>query len=323
MLSVREVFDLSLKMGINADPRGKNGVGRYLTGVKKEYEEASEKTKKYFDKDRLTNPYLDSGINFDDGKTKVKRVIAGIDIKEEELLLASQMSEGGQKIDLAITHHPVGKCLARLADVMELSVDVYESYGVPIHIAEKIHAERMRIVGRSVHPGNLYKSVDMAKLLKVNFIGTHTITDNLVDDFLRNYMEKVRPHTVGDILDALMDIPEYQEAERMGFGPSIVAGSGKSRAGKYLFEMTGGTEPSSKIYEYLSRAGFSTAIEMHMKEETLNTANEHHLNVVMAGHMSSDSLGMNLFLDELEKKGIEVIPCGGLIRVSRNKKSKK
>jgi len=27
---------------------------------------------------------------------------------------------------------------------------------------------------------------------------------------------------------------------------------------------------------------------------------------------------MNLFLDELEKKGIEIVPCSGLIRVSRN-----
>jgi hypothetical protein len=40
--------------------------------------------------------------------------------------------------------------------------------------------------------------------------------------------------------------------------------------------------------------------------------------VVIAGHISSDSLGVNLFLDELEKRGIEIIPCSGLIRVSRN-----
>ena len=38
--------------------------------------------------------------------------------------------------------------------------------------------------------------------------------------------------------------------------------------------------------------------------------------------MSSDSIGMNLFLDELEKKGIEIIPVSGLIRVSRAKKAK-
>ena len=57
-----------------------------------------------------------------------------------------------------------------------------------------------------------------------------------------------------------------------------------------------------------------------MGEEHRKEAEKAHLNIVIAGHMSSDSIGMNLFLDELEKKGIEIIPCSGLIRVSRNKK---
>jgi hypothetical protein len=39
----------------------------------------------------------------------------------------------------------------------------------------------------------------------------------------------------------------------------------------------------------------------------------------VAGHISSDSLGMNIFLDELEKRGIEIIPLGGLTRFSRVK----
>ena len=47
-----------------------------------------------------------------------------------------------------------------------------------------------------------------------------------------------------------------------------------------------------------------------------------HMNIVIAGHMASDSLGMNLWLDELEKRGIEIVPCGGLIRVSRNKSAR-
>jgi len=35
--------------------------------------------------------------------------------------------------------------------------------------------------------------------------------------------------------------------------------------------------------------------------------------------MAADSIGANLFLDKLEKRGIEVIPCSGLIRVRRKK----
>jgi putative NIF3 family GTP cyclohydrolase 1 type 2 len=93
--------------------------------------------------------------------------------------------------------------------------------------------------------------------------------------------------------------------------------------GKYVVEMTGGTNPSSKVYPEFSKAGFSTMIEMHMKEDAIQKANEANMNVIITGHMASDSLGMNLFLDELEMKGIEIIPCGGLIRVSRISKKKK
>jgi intracellular sulfur oxidation DsrE/DsrF family protein len=56
---------------------------------------------------------------------------------------------------------------------------------------------------------------------------------------------------------------------------------------------------------------------MHQSERHRKEAEKAHINVVVAGHMSSDSIGMNLFLDELEKRGIEVIPCSGLIRYSR------
>jgi putative NIF3 family GTP cyclohydrolase 1 type 2 len=322
MPTVKEIFELGIKMGIAADPRGKKGVEKYLAAQKKEFDKLSDKEKKNFDKEKLTNPYLDCGIHVDDGKTKVKRVLAGIDIGEAEILLASQLNERGKPIDLVISHHPEGKGLAGLADVMEMSVEVYESYGVPIHFAEKIHDERMKIVGRSIHPGNLYKAVDVAKILRVNFMSAHTLCDNQVDKYVREALEKKEPYLVGDIVEVLMEIPEYQEATRMGFGPKVVAGNPKHRAGKYILEMTGGTEPSNKVYEYLSRAGMSTAISMHMREDHLTKASEHHLNVVMAGHMSSDSIGMNLFLDELEKKGVEIVACGGLIRHSRNKKHK-
>jgi N-dimethylarginine dimethylaminohydrolase len=71
------------------------------------------------------------------------------------------------------------------------------------------------------------------------------------------------------------------------------------------------------MYEKMAQAGIGTIVGMHMNEEHKKEAEAANINVVIAGHISSDSLGMNLFLDELEKKGIEVVPCSGLIRVKR------
>lgn len=323
-MTVQQIFDLGVKVGIAADPRGVSGVKKYLSREKKEFDEMPEKEKLYFDKDNLVNPFPDSAVHFDDGKTKdVKRVMAGIDIDSSDILLASQLNERGKKIDLVIAHHPVGRALAHLHDVMNMAVGVFESLGIPVHLAEKIMEDRANEVGRGLHPINHYQTVNVAQLLGINFINTHTITDNLVDEFIREYLKNKHPETLGELMDALMELPEYQEATRQGAGPKIFAGSPRHRVGKYVVEMTGGTEPSAKIYQELSRSGVSTVVGMHMRKETLDKASEVQLNVVTAGHMSSDSLGMNLFLDELEKKGIEIVPCGGLIRVSRVKSSKK
>jgi len=84
-----------------------------------------------------------------------------------------------------------------------------------------------------------------------------------------------------------------------------------------LTEITGGTEGSKELYQHIASAGIGTIVGMHMKEESRTLAESAHLNILIAGHMSSDSIGMNLFLDELEKRGVEVVPCSGLIRYSR------
>lgn len=321
-MNVKQAFELGVKLGVAADPRGVKGVQKHLARVRKEYNDLKPSDREFFDAERLTNPYPDSFVHVDDGKTTVKRVLAGIDISSSDILLASQLNERGKKIDLVISHHPVGKALANLHEVMEMSVEVYEKLGVPVHIAEKIFEERVKEVGRGVHPINHYQAIDVARILGVNFMSTHTITDNMVNQFVEDYLAKKEPETVADIMDALMELPEYKHAKKYGAGPKIIAGGPNHRVGRILVEMTGGTNPSNKVYQQLSQYGISTVVGMHMRDESMQKASEFHMNVIIAGHMSSDSLGMNLFLDELEKKGVEVIPCGGLIRMSRNKGKK-
>jgi len=320
MFTVKQVFDLAVKTGMAADPRGSARVKKYLDRTKKEFEEMKSDDKGYFDQTSLANPYSDSRIHTGDESASVKRVLVGIDIGAAEILLASQLNERGKKIDLVIGHHPTGKGLAGLHDVMDIMVDVFGDHGVPVHVAEKLMEDRIKEVGRSVHPSNHYQIIDCAKLLGINLMNVHTPADNLVQKFLTEFIKKEQPETVGELIKVLLKIPEYQEAKRRGAGPKIFAGNPRHRVGKVMVEMTGGTSPSSKVYQELSRAGISTVVGMHMRDDSMDKASEFHMNVVIAGHMSSDSLGMNLFLDELEKKGVEVIPCSGLIRVNRNKK---
>jgi len=322
-MDVKQIFDLAIKMGIESDFRSKVQIEKQLKRIKEQYKKLSSDEKEIFDQERMVNPYSDTRIHFSGGAKKIKRVMAGIDTDSGEIMIAKYLSEHNPKkpVDLFIGHHPVGKALADLHDVMHLQADVLAQYGVPINIAESLMKTRISEVARGVNPVNHFKVVDSAEILGVNLINVHTPADNLVANFVKKKIENKNPEYVEEILDLLLKIPEYKEATKRGSGPCLFAGSKESRCGKIaLTEITGGTEGSAKIYEKMANAGIGTVIAMHQSEEHKKAAEKAHINVVIAGHISSDSLGMNLFLDELEKKGVEIIPCSGLIRYSRVKK---
>lgn len=315
-MNIQDIYKLAIKMGIENDFRSSGQIQKNLKRIKEKYEKLSKEEKEIFDKEKLTNPYSDSRIQFENGNKNIKKAMAGIDIETAELLLAKELG-----ISTVIGHHPLGMGLTGLDDVMHLQADVLEQYGVPINIAESLTKKRVCEVSRGVNPENHYQASDAAKLLKIGLLNVHTPADNLVAKFVDEKLKKDKPEYVEDIIESLMEIPEYKEAAKKGFGPTIFAGAKENRTGKIaLTEITGGTSNSKDIYEKLSQAGVGTIIGMHMNEESRKEAEKYHINVVIAGHISSDSLGMNLFLDELEKKGIEIVPCSGLIRVSRNKK---
>jgi hypothetical protein len=322
-MTLQEIYKLAIKMGIEADFRPKKQIEKNLVRIKKEYGELSKSKKELFDIERLVSPYLDSRIHFEGAEKNIKRVIAGIDIDSAEIMVAKYLSNHNpkEKIDAVIAHHPVGKALADLGDVMHLQADVLAQYGVPINIAESLMKIRISEVSRGVSPINHFQAVDTARLLGLSFMNVHTPADNLVAKFVEKKIMADKPEFVGDIIKSLLEIPEYKQAALKGSGPVLFTGSEKNRVGKIAFtEITGGTSGSAKMYEKMSQAGIGTIIGMHQSEEHRKEAEAAHLNVVIAGHISSDSIGMNLFLDELEKRGIEIVPCSGLIRVSRNKK---
>lgn len=316
-MTLQQIYDLAIQMGIDADPRGRKRVEEILKKRAQEYKDLPEKNKKYFDKEVLTNPYSDTRIQFGDPKTLVKKILVGIDADAPEVLLADRLTQKGEKIDLVIGHHPIGTSLAALHDVMDIQVDSYAKVGVPENVMDALMRERMEDVKRKIHPSNHNQIVDTARLLGMPLMNLHTVWDNVGDKFMEEYIGKRTYESVSEIVDYLMELPEYQEAARGKNAPEIVAGSPKSRPGKIALFFTGGTNPSKEAYAELAKAGVGTIIDMHIPEDGLKEVKPLHMNVINAGHMASDSIGANIFLDQLEKRGVEVVPTSGLIRVKR------
>lgn len=314
-MTQKQIYNLAIEKGIKADLRGESRVKKLLARTKEKYEKMEKEQKEEFDQEKLINPYADTRILIETDKP-IKKILVGIDIAGAELYLADKL-----KVDMVISHHPHGKALASLHEAIDLQAEVLAMYGVPINIAESLIKIRISEVGRGIHAVNHNRIVDAVKLLNFGFACIHTPADNLLARFIKNKIDMIKPEYIGDLLKIFKEIPEYKEATKNNAGPRLFVGSEDNQCGKIaITEMTGGTSGSSKIYDKAAQAGIGTIVGMHMSEEYKKEAEANHINVLVAGHMPSDSLGMNLFLDELEKRGIEIIPCSGLIRVKRFKK---
>jgi hypothetical protein len=316
-MKIKEIYALAVKMGIEKDPRGTAEINRILKRNREKYEEMPAKDKEFFDTETLTNPFADTRILVGDPETEVSTALAGIDMEVGEVMLADRLRATGRPVDLIISHHPEGKALAALSEVMSLQADLWFKHGVPINIGDAMIGKRMAEIQRGFMPQNHDRALDAARLLDIPFMSIHTPADNQVNAFLTDFFARKRPHLVSDVIDQLRTIPEYRAAALNKTGPLLIAGSPGNRAGKIMVDMTGGTEGPMQVLEKLSQAGVGTVVCMHYSEKHREEADKHNINVVVAGHIVSDSLGLNVIFDELEKKKVEIIPASGLIRFSR------
>jgi putative NIF3 family GTP cyclohydrolase 1 type 2 len=318
-MKLKDFYKAVIEAGVENDLRGREEIGKLLAEEQAKFEKLDEKEKGYFDRDRLFNPFSDTRILYGDGEIEFKKAIIGIDMEVGEVLLTYLLNKDlDRKIDLIIAHHPEGYALARLFDVMKLQSDLMALYGINLSVAEKLMEKRIGEVERRLMPVNHNRTVDVARLLDLPMICIHTAADNCVTRFLNQLFEKEKPGRLKDILQLLKAIPEYQKSAALQLPPRIVSGSEDSRCGKIFVDMTGGTEGAKDVFEKYAAGGVSTLVGMHISEDHLENAKKANLNVVIAGHISSDTLGLNLLLDSVEKKeNLEFVCVSGFDRMRR------
>ena len=322
-MKLETLYKNAVKIGIENDLRGKKEITRILKEEKDRYDKMGTEEKEFFDRERLFNPFSDTRILNGEPNTEVKTAIVGIDMQVGEILLAYLLNkERPKKIDLLISHHPEGIALAQLYDVMKLQSDLLALYGVTISVAEQLMEKRISEIERRLMPANHTRAVDAAKLLGLPMMCIHTPGDNCVTNYLKKTFEKEKPFKLRNAMSILKKIPEYRNAAKSQVPPKIVSGSENSRCGKIFVDMTGGTGGSKDIFEKYAQSGVSTIIGMHLSEEHLENAKKANLNVIIAGHISSDTLGLNLLFDEIEKtEKLEFVSASGFERIRRQNKS--
>ncbi len=324
-MKLKDIYGIAVKKGIEKDPRSRAQIDEALDEARKEYKKCGPIDKKAFDTERLKNPYADTRILYGDPDKEVRTVMVGIDMEGPELILADRLNESaGREIDLVMAHHPEGLAWAKLCDVMALQANMLNKFGIPLKIGGELLKERSEEVSRALAPANHFRSIDIARLVDIPFVCIHTPADNHVASYLQKLFDRTKPKKLKNVVDILKRIPEYADGMKKGAGPKILVGDPEKPAGRIFVDMTGGTEGPKKVYARLSQAGVGTIVAMHLSEEHFKHVKDEHINIVIAGHIASDTLGLNLLLDEVEKSGrLNVIPCSGFIRVRKRNQNNK
>lgn len=318
-MRLSDIYHTAIETGIARDGRSREEIERVLATEAEAAAKLDEAERAFYDEARLTNPYSDTRIECGAPDTEVRGLIVGIDMEVGEVLLADRLREKGAPIDLVLAHHPEGPGYANIHDVMYMQADLWAAQGVSIAAADALIAPRAEEIRRRVMPNNFWRTIQAAEHLGFAMMSCHTPADNCVNTFVQGFLDERAPRTLDDIVTALRDIPEYADAARKGYGPTLVAGSGSMRPGRIVVDMTGGTEGPTDALNRLSAAGVGTLVGMHYSEEHKKRAEELKLNLVIAGHISSDVLGMNLILDAIQHTGdVEVICTSGMVRISRD-----
>lgn len=253
----------------------------------------------------------DSGVLVE--ASSVRKMLVGVDLEGAEIILAQQMG-----CDAVVSHHPHGGApVVEFHKVMLRQIDKMVSFGVPINKAQKVLKKRMLQVDMGHHVSNFDRVPSLAKLAGIGYMNIHMPADIVTESFVQNHLDGWLQGndraTLGDVLKALNAIPEYEASL---VKPVIRVGSESDYAGRIAVLMAGGTGGGADVYKAYFEAGVGTIVCMHVAEDVKKAVEEQNVgNVIVAGHMPSDSIGINRMIGAWREAGVEVVPCCGVISV--------
>lgn len=259
----------------------------------------------------LSGPEADSAIVLDTGD--VSRAAAGLDVSTAELVTAWDLGCGlviGHHADYAPGSLQAYRSFAAVRDKM-IRLGVHPSQaGKIIRTAQTLHRR-----GRSGNSSNYDRIPSIARLISLPLMNIATpadrIGENRVEALLEEKLPPDTPARLSDVMEALRLIPECTLSISP---PAVYVGSEGDYAGKpaALFSHIAAESPS--IATALFEAGVGTLILPYAAEPVIAAVKEQNIgNLIVLGHVTADSIGMNVILRELERQGVEVIRFSGII----------
>lgn len=240
----------------------------------------------------------------------ITKILMGVDMETPELLLAREIGA-----NCVISHHPkAGMQILDFHKVMDRQIDTMVAFGVPINKAQKALEKRKGVVDLNNHVRNYGRFETAAKLLGMPYMNIHMPADIIGEKIVQGHLDKHfldKPKvTLGQVIESLNDLPEYGRSKSKAV---IRVGKETAYAGRIAVLMAGGTNGGADVFKAYFEAGVGTIVCMHVPDDVREAAIAQNIgNIIVAGHMSSDSIGLNRIADAIEARGVEVVRGFGI-----------
>jgi putative NIF3 family GTP cyclohydrolase 1 type 2 len=246
----------------------------------------------------------DSAI-YVEGKN-IKRVLFGIDADVPELLFAKHA-----EYDAVISHHPKGgSAIVDFHRVFNRHIQQMTEAGIPREVAERAVRRKLMTLEVENHTRDYNHSTNMAQLLGMPYMNIHTPLDELGRRRMTRIIreETGKEPTLGDVVSALKKLPEFKNATT---DVKIRVGDASKPAGKVIVSHGAGTNGGYEIAKTYFQHGVDTLVYIHISSSDLERLKaDGEGNLIVSGHIASDSVGINPLIEELENRGVSVTRLG-------------
>lgn len=240
----------------------------------------------------------------------IKKVMLGIDIRAPEVKIAADMG-----FDAAISHHPTGgQARLQFYKALYRHVDQLTAAGVPLNTGQAIIDDLAEEHGVMAAMSNYDHDPSVARLLDMPYMN-NTPLDEIGRRRLQTAADELpATDTVADLISHfLASFGEFRNAEteielRMGKLDNAI--------GKVVMSHAAGTNGGYPVAKAYFDHGVDTVIYIHCRPSDSKKLIEEfgdRVNLIVTGHIVSDSIGINPYIDRLREEGIEVTTLSGII----------
>lgn len=235
----------------------------------------------------------------------IRKILFGIDAGVPELLLAKRLG-----YDAVIAHHPQGgSATINSHQVFKRHIQQMIVAGVPREEAEIAVKKRLQELEVETHTRNYSHAIDVAELLKIPYMNIHTPLDEVGRKIMTQQIgdRLGEDSKVQDVVSALNEFPEFKNATTE---IKIRVGKAEGPAGKVVVSHGAGTNGGYEIAKTYFKYGITTVVYIHIRPGDLEKLKAEKGNLIVTGHIASDSLGINPLIHELENRNTSVTRIG-------------